>query len=114
MRLTLKDDGYQFLKIMSGRKWIGRVYKEAAGTWGGTIVTTSGRLNTTGHATSKEAFQQIGSELLGCNNVDELHAKNARVRARNRAAKAEGRAAGEAMLRGNFEPFFNLLKRAER
>lgn len=38
VRLMLRDDGYPFMKIMEGRRWIGRVYVDKRGTYRASIA----------------------------------------------------------------------------
>jgi hypothetical protein len=95
--------------IYRGRNKVGRVWQHAeTKQWHGMI----GRTESTG-ATSGEAFRNVAARALGYDTPGQLDRYNAEVRGRNRAAAQAGRYAAQEMLRGNFEPFVNALKKME-
>lgn len=95
-RLRLVDDGYPFKKIMQGSKWIGRVYKNAQGTWTGQIGKNASRYEVTA-ATDREAFMEVGARYLGQPNAAALHAHNSAVRSSIRQRRATYRNADELL-----------------
>src|SRR5262245_28694233 len=110
-RYTLKDEGYPFKKIMCGKRWVGRVYKnEADGTWGG----HSGTIRTKGHPTAVAAFEQVAAECMGYPSAAALRARNSQVSAQNRAARQEAQYAAQELMRGNFRPLDELFKKGAR
>lgn len=109
MKYTLKNDGYHWLTIYRGRNKVGRVWQHAeTKQWHGMI----GKDESTG-ATSADAFRNVAAKALGYDTPEEVVAHNAKVRSRNRAAAAEGRYVAQQMLRGNYEPFGDLLKKGK-
>lgn len=103
--LTLRDDGYpNFKKIMKKGKWIGRVARMPDGTFFGKIGHDEVRC-----ATEREAFDEVGARHFGYPNAAALRAKNSKVRAANRAARAQVEYVAREFLRGNIEPFDRLL-----
>jgi hypothetical protein len=97
-RLRLVDDGYPFKKIMQGSKWIGRVYKNAQGTYTGQIGKNASRHEATA-ATPAEAFSEVAARYFGQPNAAALHARNQEVARRNRAARGERRSFVDDFLR---------------
>ena len=65
-RLTLKDDGYTFKKIFQGRKWIGRVWKNAEGQYVGKI----GKTESKPQPTERAAFEAVGAAYFGYASAD--------------------------------------------
>lgn len=104
-RYVLKDDGYAFKKICSGRKWIGRVWKNIEGTYTGKIGKTE-RSGASEHA----AFDAVVSAHLGYGSVEDLNAHNSVVRAANRRRKSEVDAMARRMLGGDFDALLDLMK----
>lgn len=105
MRLTLKDDGYPFLKVMQGRKWIGRVFKNAGGTWDCMI---NKHYYFRFAKSAEEAFQEGGARFFG-------HASNADLKAHNHAVsrKREAiRADAQETVRGMLSPDRNVREAA--
>ena len=97
-RLRMVDEGYPFKKIMQGSKWIGRVYKNAAGTWVGQIGKNASRVEAIG-ATPLEAFMEVGARFFGQANAAALAAHNSAVRSHNRQRRAQGRSLIDDFLR---------------
>jgi hypothetical protein len=109
MKYTLKDDGYPFKKIMAGKKWIGRVAQRVDNK---TYIGVIGKSVTVqGCKTEREAFEKAVSKHCGYDSPDELRdANRARTYLRRKRA-SEARYAVEEVLRGNFEPFGDLLEK---
>jgi hypothetical protein len=105
-RITLKDDGFSYKKIMQGRNWIGRVYPKADGTFGAYI----GKAPHVSGATEKEAFEKVGAAYFGFSSPEALRANNAAVRAKNKANRALTRDAVNRALAGDFAGFDKILK----
>jgi len=95
MRLTLKDEGYPYKKVMQGRKWIGRVYKTADGLWACDIYR---RRVFTGASTALQAFQEGAAKHMGFEDCSTLQDHNRIMNRRNREQKAMGRALAQDML----------------
>lgn len=106
MRYVLRTDGYAtFKKITRGKKWVGRVYKNADGQYVGKI----------GHvefvaATEHAAFEGVVSKNLGYEDVDALRQHNSAVRHSNRVARERANVAFNDMMKGEFDAIFKLLK----
>ncbi len=105
-RLTLKDDGYPFKKICQGRKWIGRVWKNAEGKFVGKIDKCESKPQ----ATEREAFEAVGALHFGHASAEDLHAHNSRVRHANSVSRARGRALADRLLGGDYSAIEELLK----
>jgi hypothetical protein len=82
-RLRMQDVGMPYKKIMKGSKWIGRVYKNAQGTWTGQIGKNASRIEVTA-ATDREAFVEVAARYFGHPNAMALAAHNSTVRSANR------------------------------
>lgn len=81
----LIDDGYPtFKKIVTGKKWIGRVCRRAGGDYIGLIGHT-----TFVAPTEAEAFDEVVARHLGYANAAGLRGHNAKILQKRRAAKAE-------------------------
>ena len=96
-RFVLRDSGYPtFKKIMSGRKWIGRVGKCADGDARGYF----GKIGSTFvyAPTELEAFDLVVARHCGFETVDGLQANNRMVRNVNRANRARAAAEFEEFL----------------
>jgi hypothetical protein len=103
-RYTLKDDGLPYKKIMQGRKWVGRVWKDAEGMFVGKIGRTEHR-----DVSVLTAFEGAVAEHLGYADVVALKMHNAEVRAANKLHKQQAQYAAQEMLRGNYGPFEKLF-----
>ena len=115
MRLTLRNDGFPYYKVMRGHKWIGRVYKAADGMWACDIHRTR---YYTGATTPQRAFEEGGSRYMGAASAADLDARNRAARRRSAEARAEGRAIAADMLsrdpatqRAAFDRFFVALSK---
>ena len=62
MRLTLKDHGYPYYKIMDGKRWIGRTYRAADGTF---TCVIGKRVVYAGAASHEQAFEEGGARYMG-------------------------------------------------
>lgn len=93
MRLTLKDVGLPYKKVMKGRNWIGRVYRVADGSWSCDIHRKN---YYRGAASAFDAFMEGGARYLGADSADDLRAKN---RQANIAKRYKRRAAADLMNR---------------
>lgn len=86
-RFRLIDDGYPtFKKIVTGKKWVGRVCKRVDGDYLGIIGKT-----VFAAPTEDEAFEEVVARHLGYANAAGLQGRNAIVRQQNKAHKAEVR-----------------------
>lgn len=104
-RYTLKDDGYPtFKKIVTGRKWIGRVCKTEKGYYLGIIGPTMVK-----HPTERGAFDSVVAKHCGFEEPADMDQHNRVVGARNRVRRAKVKQVADAMIQGNFEPFGRLL-----
>ena len=104
-RLMPREGTCTFHKIVHGRKWVGRVYQHADGTWIGDInKRTLGK-----GPTAVVAFESAVSKHLGFDSVTELDAHNRQVRAIEKVKRARAQYAVSEMLRGNFTVFDEML-----
>lgn len=100
----LVDDGYPtFKKIMSGRKWIGRVCKTATGFLG--II---GKTEYKG-LTERETFNEVVAKHCGHRDSTAMAASSREVRAANSARLSRAKYVHDEMLRGNFKPLDEML-----
>lgn len=106
MRITLKDDGFTYKKIMHGRKWIGRVVRTADGRYFGRIGKTEAY-----GATELQAFQEVGARYFGRSSAADLAEANAQVRQDRRDQQVRILPAKQALQRGDFKSFFEELDR---
>lgn len=107
MRLRLRDDGYEFKKIMSGKKWIGRVSPHKDGKrWIGTI----GQI-TVQKPTELEAFQEVAALFMGYESAADLKARNSKVRSQRRTASKTAKHIFREIVKGNFRPLDELFRR---
>lgn len=83
----LRDDGYPFKKIMYGRKWIGRVYQHADGTWHGLI----NKIELSREKTPVAAFEMAVAKHLGFKDVVHLKERNRQVRRAKQVYRARTR-----------------------
>jgi len=105
MKYRLVDHGYSYRKICTGRKWVGRTYKAADGTYAGII----GKTEFKGAADHDGAFRGVVAKHLGFNSVGALHQHNAEVSAKNRATKARAQRVVDDMTRGDFSSLDKLF-----
>ena len=103
-RLQPRDGSATFQKITTGKKWVGRVGRCEDGRFFGKIGKTFIYAGSAG-----AAFDEVVAQHLGYASADELRSRNATVRAKNHQRRAVARYAGNEMLAGNFQPFFDLL-----
>lgn len=94
-----------FRKIMHGRKWVGRVYQHADGTWRCAVY----RQELGQGQTPKAAFETGIAKHLGYANIGELTDHNRLVRRRNRLAKQHARQVAHRLLQGDFSAIDALL-----
>jgi hypothetical protein len=108
-RYTLKDDGYPtYKKIVTGRKWIGRVCKTTTGFLG-IIGPTQFKA-----ATEKAAFDGVVAKHCGYADVADMDDANRAIRASNSRARAAGRYVADQLIQGNFEPFGRMLDKLDK
>lgn len=89
-RYVLRDDGYSFKKIMSGRKWVGRVVRRPDGSYYARIGVQGQTPIEATRPTEVEAFEQVAAQAMGYTSAEELHARNRVVR---KAKRIENQAA---------------------
>lgn len=85
MSYRLKDDGYPFLKIMHGKNWIGRVYKNAQGLW----VCQINKKSYYEGRTPEEAFDEGVSRYMGYSSAAALRTQNRQARERKNARRQQ-------------------------
>jgi hypothetical protein len=102
----LVDHGYPFKKIMHGRKWVGRVYRHADGSWRGMINKTE----LASGSSPREAFEQAVAKHLGYGDVSELNERNRQVRRTNAARRQEVQQAMRDFLGGKTNALDALFK----
>ena len=106
-RYALKDDGYPtFKKIVSGRKWVGRVCSTKLGHYLGIIGNTTFK-----GATEEAAFRGVVAKHLGFDSSRDLAEHNANVRATNNRNRAIAQHAVDEIANGNFKPLDLLFDR---
>lgn len=101
----LVNDGYSFKKIVSGRKWVGRVVKHATEP---RYLGIIGKI-TVSAPTERAAFDEVCARALGFANLAALNAHNTRTAAANRAGRADARYVVGEMLAGNYDPMLDML-----
>lgn len=85
MRLKLEDHGFPYMKIMRGKQWIGRTYKDANGRYVCIIEKQVRHVNAASH---EEAFREGGARWLGHKSAGALAAANDAARQSREANKA--------------------------
>ena len=95
MRLTLKDHGYPYYKIMDGKRWIGRTYRAADNTYTCMIGGTTYHAGASSH---EQAFAEGAARWLGHASAAALAAANAATRQRNADARDRARAAAQQYM----------------
>jgi hypothetical protein len=103
-RLHLVDHGYKFKKIMSGRKWIGRVTRHADGSFLGIIGAISVKC-----ATELSAFNEAGARFFGYACASDLRKANAAERLKRSELKREADRVVSDLMRGDFEDAVNRI-----
>lgn len=98
-RLLPRDGSCTFQKIMTGRKWVGRVTQHADGDWIGVIGKEMVRA-----PTPVAAFEEIAARAMGHPSAAALKAKNAAVRQGTRLVNAAADHVYREVLHGNFKP----------
>ena len=104
-RLLPREGTCTFQRIMSGRKWVGRVVQHADGDWLGIIDKESVR-----RPTAMLAFDDIVATHLGYESGAQLRAQNARVRQVKRIYDKATDAVYSEVLHGNFKPLDVVVK----
>lgn len=94
-----------FQKITHGKKWVGRVCQHADGHWVGII---KGSVMAYG-PTPVAAFEATVAKHLGYASASALHARNAEVRAANRARRQSSRAIARRFLNGDLKEKMAVL-----
>lgn len=98
-RLMPRDGNIPYQKIMTGRKWVGRVVKHATEPgYLGIIKPLSVRA-----ATAAEAFDEVVAQHLGYENADALRNRNRQVRRATRVANQAADYLASEYFRGNTE-----------
>lgn len=105
LRLMPPGGTCTYHKIMTGRKWIGRVIRHAEGGYLGIIGKLTVRAET-----SVEAFEEVGARWMGYESAAALRSKNRMVRRARAVSREIGNYAMGEIERGNFEPLTKLLE----
>mgnify|MGYP001576202211 CR=1 FL=1 len=109
MRLRLVNNGFSYDDIVNGRKQVGRVYQHAdTKQWHAFVRTSKGREECIAPS-KRQAFDQVCAQAFGFSNVNALEQHNSETRFGNRAKRAKAQHIASEMLRGNFEPFGDML-----
>ena len=104
-RLLPRGGTCSFRKIAHGRKWVGRVYQHADGTWLGDInKRTLGK-----GPTAVAAFEAAVSKHLGFDSVHDLDDHNRQIQAANKVKKARAQYVLSELLRGNYNAFDEMM-----
>ena len=106
----LHDDGFPYKKIVTGRKWIGRVCKCADGTYLGII----GKDMVKECRSEREAFDRVVAMHCGYSSPEHMDESNERMRAARRASKERANQVFNAMMRGDYEPFADMLQELDK
>lgn len=109
---TLRDDGGgAYLKIVSARKWVGRVYRNReTNKWHGHINTPAGKHECPGwYDTSKEAFDETVATHLGYPTAAALREHNSGVRAVQSARKKRINALAQRMFTGDINQTMDAI-----
>ena len=86
MRLTLKDHGYPYYKIMDGKRWIGRTYRAADGTF---TCVIGKRVVYAGAASHEQAFEEGGARYMGFASAAEYRERAAAAKLHRAAVRAD-------------------------
>ena len=104
-RYRLFDAGYPtFKKIVTGRKWIGRVCKTQTGYFG--II---GKTEYRGTA-EDETFREVVARHCGFPSHAAMTKSNSAVRAVNKQYRAEVKQIADDMIRGDFSAIDRFFK----
>lgn len=104
-RLMPREGTCTFHKILHGRKWVGRVYQHADGTWLGDISKrTLGK-----GSTPIAAFDQAVAKHLGFDSVQDLQEHNWKVRTNNKVKRDQAKVVLDQMLRGDYTAFDHIF-----
>lgn len=99
MTYRLKDDGYPFLKIYYGKKWIGRVYKNSQGQW----VCQIGTKSYYAASTPQEAFDEGVPRYMGYSSAAALRDQNRKAHERKLANTAKARDLAKRFAASDFK-----------
>ena len=102
-RMMEREGTCTFHKIMSGRKWVGRVVQHADGDW----LAVIGKNRMVRRPTAVDAFEQAAAEAMGYASAAALRSRNAEVRQRTRLANGLADEAYRRVLRGDYKVLDN-------
>lgn len=104
-KLLAPESNIPYSKIVQGRKWVGRVYPKADGTFGAVL----GKGEHVSAPTRVEAFELVVAKFCGFSSAQALKSSNAQVRAANRVKRENARAMADQFLHGSLEDQIALL-----
>lgn len=94
MRYVLKNMGYPWKTIHQGRKTVGKVTRNAEGTFDAVIGS-----HVANSRTEEGAFRMVAAKALGFESLTALQQHNAEVRASNRARRSQSNSILRDLLR---------------
>lgn len=97
MRYVLKDDGYAWRVIYSGRQKVGRVWRNQDGTFTGKIGADERN-----GVSFNDAFSNVAAVALGFNNLGELRRRQSEARFAKKAMRHVGDRVLNELMHGNF------------
>jgi len=89
-RLMPLQGSETFQRIMTGRRWVGRVWQHADGSYHAQIGTKSNVMTATGH-TAVEAFEAVIAKKFGFASADALRGHNRNIRQQRNAINKHAR-----------------------
>lgn len=90
-RLMPLQGSETFQRIMTSRRWVGRVWQHADGSYHAQIGTKSNVMTATGH-TAVEAFEAVIAKKFGFDSADALRDHNRNIRQQRNAVNSHARA----------------------
>lgn len=110
MSYKLKDDGFPYLKIYSGKQWVGRVYKNAQGLW----VCQIGKQTYHTGRTAEEAFHEGTARHMGYSSLAALRDSNRRIQERNASKRSSIRELTKGFLHQPVRTQLAILEKIEQ
>ena len=105
MSYKLKDEGFPYLKIYSGKKWIGRVYKNVQNQW----VCQIGKQTYYAGRTAVEAFDEGTSRYMGYSSAAALRESNRKVQERNVASRQRVHELADRYVKSDFKGKLDVI-----
>lgn len=102
---TLKLPNETFTRIVAGKRWIGRIWKNVDGTFSAKI----GEHLVLNESTHNSAFNEIAARHFGFKSYDDFHHAKVKAQRVNKQTKQHAKFVVNEMFAGNYEPLFQML-----